>query len=139
MKIINSISSIYPTEVNFNLNRLEDKFFLNTEIELQVSIKIEELQKGDEQNYRATVAFLLRHSSDENEVDIMKISHLVEFISLVETFNLKEKEFNFALFEIVEPYVRFRFNELISQTKLSSLELPYRFWELVNNESEISN
>ena len=127
MKIINSISSIYPTEVNFNLNRLEDKFFLNTEIELQVSIKIEELQKGDEQNYRATVAFLLRHSSDENEVDIMKISHLVEFISLVETFNLKEKEFNFALFE------------LISQTKLSSLELPYRFWELVNNESEISN
>ena len=82
---------------------------------------------------------MLRHSSDENEVDIMKISHLVEFISLVETFNLKEKEFNFALFEIVEPYVRFRFNELISQTKLSSLELPYRFWELVNNESEISN
>ena len=141
MKLIKSIDSISPIELDFNLNKLDEKLSTNTEVapntevEIKIGMTVEELKQDDLGNFRAIVAFLLR-ISDEDE-NLFKLSHQIDFTSLKENFNLKDKEYNFALFEIVEPYVRYRLNELISQTKFSSLEIPYRFWEMAGDDSKV--
>ena len=132
MKLIKSIDSISPIELVFNLNKLDEKLSTNTEVapntevEIKIGMTVEELKQDDLGNFRAIVAFLLR-ISDEDE-NLFKLSHQIDFTSL---------EYNFALFEIVEPYVRYRLNELISQTKFSSLEIPYRFWEMAGDDSKV--
>lgn len=135
MKVINSIDSIYPTELIFNLNRLDEKLLPNSEVEIKVGITVKEFEHDDQGNFRAIVSFLLRVADEEE--DLFKLSHRIEFTSSDENFNIKDRECNFALFEIVEPYIRYRFNELFSQTKFSSLEIPYRFWETIDESSEI--
>ena len=135
MKVIKSIDSIYPTELVFNLNRLDEKLLPNSEVEIKVGITVKEFEHDDQGNFRAIVSFLLS-VADEKE-SLFKLSHQIEFTSSVENFNIKDREYNFALFEIVEPYIRYRFNELFSQTKFSSLEIPYRFWETIDDRSEI--
>ena len=141
MKLIKSIDSISPIELVFNLNKLDEKLSTNTEVapntevEIKIGMTVEELKQDDLGNFRAIVAFLLR-ISDEDE-NLFKLSHQIDFTSLKENFNLKDKEYNFALFEIVEPYVRYRLNELISQIKISSLEIPYRFWEMSGDDSKV--
>ncbi|KAA0963155.1 hypothetical protein FXF62_10655 [Streptococcus cristatus] len=135
MKLIKSIESISPIELVFDLNKLDEKLLPNTEVEIKISITVEELKQDDQGNFRAIVAFLLR-VGDEDE-NLFKLSYQIDFTSLNENFNLKDKEYNFALFEIVEPFVRYRLNELLSQTKFASLEIPYRFWEIVGGDSEV--
>ena len=98
-------------------------------------MQVEDLKSDDQGNFRAVVVFVLK--VDDEEEDLFKLSHQIDFSSFTENFDLKDKEFNFALFEIVEPYIRFRFNELLSQTKFSSLDIPYRFWEKLSDDSEI--
>lgn len=93
------------------------------------------MKQDDLGNFRAIVAFLLR-VGDEDE-NLLKLSYQIDFTSLNENFNLKDKEYNFALFEIVEPFVRYRLNELLSQTRFASLEIPYRFWEIIGGNSEV--
>lgn len=135
MKVIKSIDSIYPTELIFNLNRLDEKLLPNSEVEINVGITVKEFEHDNQGNFRAIVSFLLRVADEEE--DLFKLSHRIEFTSSDENFNIKDRECNFALFEIVEPYIRYRFNELFSQTKFSSLEIPYRFWETIDDSSEI--
>ena len=135
MKVIKSIDSIYPTELIFNLNRLDEKLLPNSEVEINVGITVKEFEHDDQGNFRAIVSFLLRVADEEE--DLFKLSHRIEFTSSDENFNIKDRECNFALFEIVEPYIRYRFNELFSQTKFSSLEIPYRSWETIDDSSEI--
>lgn len=135
MKLIESIDSISPTELVFNLKKLDEKLTPNVELEIKVGMQVEDLKSDDQGNFRAVVAFVLKVGDEEE--DLFKLSHQIDFSSFTENFDLKDKEFNFALFEIVEPYIRFRFNELLSQTKFSSLEIPYRFWEILSDDSEI--
>ncbi|MFR4103051.1 MAG: hypothetical protein ACLT0S_10560 [Streptococcus sp.] len=135
MKLIESIDSISPTELVFNLKKLDEKLTPNVELEIKVGMQVEDLKSDDQGNFRAVVVFVLK--VDDEEEDLFKLSHQIDFSSFTENFDLKDKEFNFALFEIVEPYIRFRFNELLSQTKFSSLDIPYRFWEKLSDDSEI--
>ena len=135
MKLIESIDSISPTELVFNLKKLDEKLTPNVELEIKVGMQVEDLKSDDQWNFRAVVVFVLK--VDDEEEDLFKLSHQIDFSSFTENFDLKDKEFNFALFEIVEPYIRFRFNELLSQTKFSSLDIPYRFWEKLSDDSEI--
>ena len=135
MKLIESIDSISPTELVFNLKKLDEKITPNVELEIKVGMQVEDLKSDDQGNFRAVVVFVLK--VDDEEEDLFKLSHQIDFSSFTENFDLKDKEFNFALFEIVEPYIRFRFNELLSQTKFSSLDIPYRFWEKLSDDSEI--
>ncbi|MEZ7536494.1 hypothetical protein [Streptococcus salivarius] len=135
MKLIKSIESISPIELVFDLNKLDEKLLPNTEVEIKIGITVEELKQDDLGNFRAIVAFLLR-VGDEDE-NLLKLSYQIDFTSLNENFNLKDKEYNFALFEIVEPFVRYRLNELLSQTRFASLEIPYRFWEIIGGNSEV--
>lgn len=135
MKLIESIDSISPTELVFNLKKLDEKLTPNVELEIKVGMQVEDLKSDDQGNFRAVVVFVLK--VDDEEEDLFKLSHQIYFSSFTENFDLKDKEFNFALFEIVEPYIRFRFNELLSQTKFSSLDIPYRFWEKLSDDSEI--
>lgn len=135
MKLIESIDSISPTELVFNLKKLDEKLTPNVELEIKVGMQVEDLKSDDQGNFRAVVVFVLK--VDNEEEDLFKLSHQIDFSSFTENFDLKDKEFNFALFEIVEPYIRFRFNELLSQTKFSSLDIPYRFWEKLSDDSEI--
>ena len=86
---------------------------------------------------RATVSFLMGLAEEDDKTILVKISHVIEFTSDVEDFNLEEKADNFILFEIVEPYVRYRFHELLNETKFSTLNIPYKFWELIGDGSEI--
>ena len=135
MKLIESIDSISPTELVFNLKKLDEKLTPNVELEIKVGMQVEDLKSDDQGTFRAVVVFVLK--VDDEEEDLFKLSHQIDFSSFTENFDLKDKEFNFALFEIVEPYIRFRFNELLSQTKFSSLDIPYRFWEKLSDDSEI--
>ena len=135
MKLIESIDSISPTELVFNLKKLDEKLTPNVELEIKVGMQVEDLKSDDQGKFRAVVVFVLK--VDDEEEDLFKLSHQIDFSSFTENFDLKDKEFNFALFEIVEPYIRFRFNELLSQTKFSSLDIPYRFWEKLSDDSEI--
>lgn len=135
MKLIESIDSISPTELVCNLKKLDEKLTPNVELEIKVGMQVEDLKSDDQGNFRAVVVFVLK--VDDEEEDLFKLSHQIDFSSFTENFDLKDKEFNFALFEIVEPYIRFRFNELLSQTKFSSLDIPYRFWEKLSDDSEI--
>lgn len=135
MKLIESIDSISPTELVFNLKKLDEKLTPNVELEIKVGMQVEDLKSDDQGNFRAVVVFVLK--VDDEEENLFKLSHQIDFSSFTENFDLKDKEFNFALFEIVEPYIRFRFNELLSQTKFSSLDIPYRFWEKLSDDSEI--
>ena len=135
MKLIKSIESISPIELVFDLNKLDEKLLPNTEVEIKIGITVEELKLDYLGNFRAIVAFLLR-VGDEDE-NLLKLSYQIDFTSLNENFNLKDKEYNFALFEIVEPFVRYRLNELLSQTRFASLEIPYRFWEIIGGNSEV--
>lgn len=137
MRKINSIQSVYLTEVNFNIKNLEEHLRSNAEVELQVSMAVEQLQKDSDNNFRANIAFFLRHKNNSDIVDLMKISHLLEFATSDKDFNLKNKNDNFVLFSIIEPYVRVKFNELISQTKFSFIDLPYKFWELSDDEPKV--
>lgn len=137
MKLIESIDSIYPAEIIFNINKLEEKLTPNVEVEIQVGMAVEELKMNDQGNFRAIVSFMLRFGDDEENEILLKLSHQVDFTSLKENFNISDVESNFVLFEIVEPYVRFRFNELTSQTKFSSLDIPYRFWEMASDGSKL--
>lgn len=132
MKLIESIDSISPTELVFNLKKLDEKLTPNVELEIKVGMQVEDLKSDDQGNFRAVVVFVLK--VDDEEEDLFKLSHQIDFSSFTENFDLKDKEFNFALFEIVEPYIRFRFNELLSQTKFSSLDIPYRFWEKLSDD-----
>ena len=43
MKVIKSIDSIYPTELIFNLNRLDEKLLPNNEVEIKVGIIVKKL------------------------------------------------------------------------------------------------
>ena len=135
MKLIESIDSISPTELVFNLKKLDEKLTPNVELEIKVGMQVEDLKSDDQGNFIAVVVFVLK--VDDEEEDLFKLSHQIDFSSFTENFDLKDKEFNFALFEIVEPYIRFRFNELLSQTKFSSLDIPYSFWEKLRDDSEI--
>ena len=137
MKLIESIDSIYLAEIIFNINKLEEKLTPNVEVEIQVGMAVEELKMNDQGNFRAIVSFMLRFGDDEENEILLKLSHQVDFTSLKENFNISDVESNFVLFEIVEPYVRFRFNELTSQTKFSSLDIPYRFWEMASDGSKL--
>ena len=137
MRKIESISAIYPSEINFNINTFEEKLIPNSNLDFQIGMIVEELKGDDKNNYRATVSFIMRLAEEDDETILVKISHIIEFTSDVEDFNLEEKADNFILFEIVEPYVRYRFHELLNDTKFSTLNMPYKFWELIGDDSEI--
>lgn len=137
MRKIESISAIYPSEINFNINTFEEKLIPNSNLDFQIGMIVEELKGDDKNNYRATVSFIMRLAEEDDETILVKISHIIEFTSNVEDFNLEEKADNFILFEIVEPYVRYRFHELLNDTKFSTLNMPYKFWELISDDSEI--
>lgn len=137
MRKIESISAIYPSEINFNINTFEEKLIPNSNLDFQIGMIVEELKGDDKNNYRATVSFIMRLAEEDDETILVKISHIIEFTSNVEDFNLEEKADNFILFEIVEPYVRYRFHELLNDTKFSTLNMPYKFWELIGDDSEI--
>lgn len=137
MRKIESISAIYPSEINFNINTFEEKLIPNSSLDIQLGMIVEELKGDDKNNFRATVSFLMGLAEEDDKTILVKISHIIEFTSDVEDFNLEEKADNFILFEIVEPYVRFRFHELLNETKFSTLNIPYKFWELIGDDSEI--
>lgn len=67
MKIIKSIDSIYPTELVFNLNRLDEKLLPDNVVEIKVGITVKELEHDDQGNFRAIVSFLLS-VADERKV-----------------------------------------------------------------------
>lgn len=137
MRKIESISAIYPSEINFNINTFEEKLIPNSNLDIQLGMIVEELKGDDKNNFRATVSFLMALAEEDDKTILVKISHIIEFTSDVEDFNLEEKADNFILFEIVEPYVRYRFHELLNETKFSTLNIPYKFWELIGDDSEI--
>lgn len=137
MRKIESISAIYPSEINFNINTFEEKLIPNSNLDIQLGMIVEELKGDDQNNFRATVSFLMGLAEEADKTILVKISHIIEFTSDVEDFNLEEKADNFILFEIVEPYVRYRFHELLNETKFSTLNIPYKFWELIGDDSEI--
>ncbi|WP_170243056.1 hypothetical protein [Streptococcus suis] len=137
MKLIQSIDSIYPTEIAFSLKKLEEKLQTNIEIEIQLGVTIEDFKKDDQGNFRAVVTFMLADGGLENGDVLFKLSHQIDFTSLDGNFNIKDRDHNFALFEIIEPYVRYRFKDLTSQTQFSSLEIPYKFWEMSSKNSNV--
>ncbi|WP_270748700.1 hypothetical protein [Streptococcus halitosis] len=137
MRKIESISAIYPSEINFNINTFEEKVIPNSNLDIQVGMIVDELKGDDKNNYRATVSFLMRLAEKADKTILVKISHIIEFTSNVKNFNLEDKADNFILFEIVEPYVRYRFHELLNNTKFSTLDIPYKFWELIGDDSEV--
>ena len=136
MRKIESISAIYPSEINFNINTFEEKLIPNSNLDIQLGMIVEELKGDDKNNFRATVSFLMGLAEEDDKTILVKISHIIEITSDVEDFNLEEKADNFILFEIVEPYVRYRFHELLNETKFSTLNIPYKFWELIGDDSE---
>ena len=121
MRKIESISAIYPSEINFNINTFEEKVIPNSNLDIQVGMIVDELKGDDKNNYRATVSFLMRLAEKADKTILVKISHIIEFTSNVKNFNLEDKADNFILFEIVEPYVRYRFSSII--ISLSKKEL----------------
>ncbi len=137
MRKIESISAIYPSEINFNINTFEEKVIPNSNLDIQVGMIVDELKGDDKNNYRATVSFLMRLAEKADKTILVKISHIIEFTSNIKNFNLEDKADNFILFEIVEPYVRYRFHELLNNTKFSTLDIPYKFWELIGDDSEV--
>lgn len=137
MRKIESISAIYPSEINFNINTFEEKVIPNSNLDIQVGMIVDELKGDDKNNYRATVSFIMRLAEKADKTILVKISHIIEFTSNVKNFNLEDKADNFILFEIVEPYVRYRFHELLNNTKFSTLDIPYKFWELIGDDSEV--
>lgn len=137
MRKIDLISAIYPSEMKFNINTFEEKVIPNSNLDIQIGMIVDELKGNNKNNFKATVSFLMRIVEGDDETILVKISHIIEFTSCTEDFNLKERESNFILFEIVEPYVQYRFHELLSDTKFNSLTIPYRFWESKDNDSEL--
>ena len=137
MRKIESISAIYPSEINFNINTFEEKVIPNSNLDIQVGMIVDELKGDDKNNYRATVSFLMRLADKADKTILVKISHIIEFTSNIKDFNLEDKADNFILFEIVEPYVRYRFHELLNNTKFRTLDIPYKFWELIGDDSEV--
>lgn len=137
MRKIESISAIYPSEIIFNINTFEEKVIPNSNLDIQVGMVVDELKGDDKNNFRATVSFLMRLYEEDDKLILVKISHIIEFTSNVKDFNLEDKADNFILFEIVEPYVRYRFHELLNDTKFSTIDIPYKFWELISDDSEI--
>lgn len=137
MRKIESISAIYPSEINFNIDTFEEKVIPNSNLDIQVGMIVDELKGDDKNNYRATVSFLMRLAEKADKTILVKISHIIEFTSNIKDFNLEDKADNFILFEIVEPYVRYRFHELLNNTKFSTLDIPYKFWELIGDDSEV--
>ena len=139
MRKIESISAIYPSEINFNINTFEEKvkFTPNSNLDIQVGMIVDKLKGDEKNNYRATVSFLMGLAEKNDKTILVKISHIIEFTSNIKDFNLEDKADNFILFEIVEPYVRYRFHELLNDTKFSTLDIPYKFWELIGDDSEI--
>lgn len=137
MRKIESISAIYPSEINFNINTFEEKVTPNSNLDIQVGMIVDKLKGDEKNNYRATVSFLMGLAEKNDKTILVKISHIIEFTSNIKDFNLEDKADNFILFEIVEPYVRYRFHELLNDTKFSTLDIPYKFWELIGDDSEI--
>ena len=56
---------------------------------------------NNKNNFKATVSFLMRIVEGDDETILVKISHIIEFTSCIDDFNLKERESNFILFEIM--------------------------------------
>ena len=50
MRKIESISAIYPSEINFNINTFEEKLIPNSNLDIQLGMIVEEL-KGDDKSY----------------------------------------------------------------------------------------
>ena len=48
MKLIESIDSISPTELVFNLKKLDEKLTPNVELEIKVGMQVEDLKSDDQ-------------------------------------------------------------------------------------------
>ena len=75
MKLIESIDSISPTELVFNLKKLDEKLTPNVELEIKVGMQVEDLKSDDQGNFRAVVAFVLKVGDEEE--DLFKLSHQI--------------------------------------------------------------
>lgn len=136
MKIIEIINSISLEKFSFDLEKLKSN--IEPELEVQVSISVDYVEKNSETNkFRARVT-LSFNIDKEIAVNVITISHIIEFSSNIDDteFDNENKQLSFALFEVTEPYIRHRINELINQTQLSVFNLPYHFWELANEDGE---
>ncbi|HFI0647917.1 TPA: hypothetical protein ACGO32_001557 [Streptococcus suis] len=136
MKIIEIINSISLEKFSFDLERLKKE--IESELEVQISISVDYVEKNSETNkFRAKVT-LVFNIVKEIEYNIITISHIIEFSSNIDEIEIdnKNKQLSFALFEVTEPYIRHRINEFITQTQLSDFNLPYRFWETVSEDGE---
>lgn len=137
MRLIKEIHIISLAEVNCNFEKIDEK--LGNETEIFVGMRVDYFQSSNEdpRQYRAKISFLLNVGDVSQENDVMvTISHTIDFSSEQENLDSNNKELNFRLFEIVEPYVRYAFNNLSAQTKFSNLSFPYQFWELISDESK---
>lgn len=136
MKIIEIINSISLEKFSFDLERPKKE--IESELEVQISISVDYVEKNSETNkFRAKVT-LVFNIVKEIEYNIITISHIIEFSSNIDEIEIdnKNKQLSFALFEVTEPYIRHRINEFINQTQLSDFNLPYRFWETVSEDGE---
>ncbi len=135
MRLVDQINSISLITINCDLERLQNK--LDSEVEIFIGMKIDRLSSNNDNNnqYRAKVSFMLNvgeEISDSNRM--ITISHIIDFNSESANLDPDNKELNFQLFEIIEPYVRLRYSEVVSQSEFSGFNFPYRFWELNTNE-----
>lgn len=125
-KIIEKINSIFLTDLYLNVEDIQN--IKKTELELAIGMQLEYVKTDNENNYITKATFLIKIDElDDNH--IVKISHIIEFSSENFDMNKQSKEINLAIFEIIEPYIRFRLMDLLKPTMFSTFELPYRFWE----------
>lgn len=136
MKKIKTIQSISLLNLLFDVQKLTDR--LDPGVDYRVAIFVEEIESFEDEQYKAIINFYMQvKSPDENEEQTaMELVYILEFSSQdkLELVDLDSKEFHFTLFEIVEPYIRQKFNELTQQAKLSNLNFPYHFWELSQDD-----
>jgi hypothetical protein len=84
--------------------------------------------------YRINVNFQITIA--ELDLLIFSVEHTVGFTSenKLDEEMLSTKDFAYALFEIIEPYIRERLINSFEHTEVPTPRLPYRFWKDYNKE-----
>ena len=84
--------------------------------------------------YRINVYFQI--GIPESDLLIFSVEHTVGFTSenKLDEKMLSTKDFAYALFEIIEPYIRERLINSFEHTEVPTPRLPYRFWKDYNKE-----
>ncbi|WP_029177506.1 hypothetical protein [Streptococcus suis] len=128
--MIKDIKSISLFKQNLSLDSVPETSE-EGKVSLTVGLGIETLDYNEStQTYRALTRFHILFEDSKQE--LFSVMHMVSFTTeyyeeLEEM--VEDKNFNFAVFEIIEPYIRERVYSAFEYTDYPTPSLPYRFWK----------